>query len=279
MFLTLIKLKLNLKERDLAYRFGIAISVVSKYFITWVCFLYHHLSEIEWMPDVEQVKGTLPFVFKKKYPSTYIILDASEIFIETPNDLQIQSSTWSNYKHHNTFKFLVGCTPNGAISFVSQLYVGSISDVELTRVSGVMEKLKGKQQISVMADHGFNVHDQLKSINVDLNIPPFMDGRAQLPADEVLEGRKIASLRVHVERAINRIKNFNIIKGTLPITLSRIANQIVGVCCWLVNFQPVLIPPPADHEDIDEVEEYFQSLYSSDTEYDADCDESSDNDN
>ena len=76
------------------------------------------------------------------------------------------------------------------------VYVGSISDVELTCTS---EKLKGKQHISVMADRGFNVHDQLKSINVDLNIPPFMDGRAQLPANEILEGHKVASLRVHVE--------------------------------------------------------------------------------
>ena len=38
LFLALIKLKLNLKERDLAYRFEIAVSVVSKYFITWVFF-------------------------------------------------------------------------------------------------------------------------------------------------------------------------------------------------------------------------------------------------
>ena len=35
------------------------------------------------------------------------------------------------------------------------------------------------------------------------------------------------------------------------------------------NFQPVLIPPLADHDDIEKVKEYFQSLYSSDTEYDA----------
>ena len=74
------------------------------------------------------------------------------------------------------------CTPNGAISFISQLYVGSISDVELTHVSGVTENLKRKQNIYVMANRGFNVHNQLKSINIDLNIPPFIDGRAQLPA-------------------------------------------------------------------------------------------------
>ena len=30
--------------------------------------------------------------------------------LEKPTDLCIQSSTWSNYKHHSTAKFLVACT-------------------------------------------------------------------------------------------------------------------------------------------------------------------------
>ena len=57
-----------------------------------------HVSSLEdWMPSVEQVMGTLPPVFVERYPSTYAIVDASEIFIETPTDLYMQSSTWSNY--------------------------------------------------------------------------------------------------------------------------------------------------------------------------------------
>ena len=104
--------------------------------MTWICFLYHHLKEINWIPSVEQVAGTLPPVFRERYPNTYAVIDGSEIFIETPSDLHIQSSTWSSYKHHNTAKFLIVVTPNGCVSFISPLYVGSISDVELTRVSG-----------------------------------------------------------------------------------------------------------------------------------------------
>ena len=91
------------------------------------------------MPTVEQVSGTLPSTFRFKYPNSYAIIDGSEIFIETPSDLHLQSSTWSQYKHHNTTKFLVACTPNGAICYVSPLYVGSISDVELTTTCGVLE--------------------------------------------------------------------------------------------------------------------------------------------
>lgn len=53
--------------------------------------------------------------------------------------------------------------------------------------------------MSIMADHGFTVKDQLAVHDVSLNMPPFMEGCAQLPTDEVSRGRKIVSLRVHVE--------------------------------------------------------------------------------
>lgn len=89
------------------------------------------------MPTKEQVAGTLPHAFREKFVFTYAIIDGSEIFIEKPSDLHLQSSTWSNYKHNNTAKFLVACTPNGAVSFISPLYVGSISDVERTAVSRI----------------------------------------------------------------------------------------------------------------------------------------------
>ena len=278
LFMTLMKLRLNLRERDLAYRFGLAVSVVSKYFITWVRFLYNHLREVDWMPTAEQVKATLPHVFKEQYANTFIIIDGSEVFIETPNDLQLQSSTWSNYKHHNTSKFLVGCTPNGAVSFISDLYVGSISDIKLTTISGLVDKLNGKSNISVMADRGFTIRDQLKTIGVDLNIPPFIEGRGQLPASEVLEGRKIASVRIHIERVIGRIKNYSILKGTLPISLARISNHIVCVCAWLVNFQSVLIPPKGSSDDSEELEvdKYLDSFYDTESEYDADTELSDD---
>ena len=47
LFLTLVKLKLNLKLKDLAFRFGISPSIVSRYINTWICFLYHHLKEVD----------------------------------------------------------------------------------------------------------------------------------------------------------------------------------------------------------------------------------------
>ena len=152
----------------------------------------------------------------------------------------------------------MACTPNGAISFLSPLYTGSISDVELTRVSGFLDHLEDKPGISIMADRGFTIRDMLSKLNIDLNLPPFMEGRKQLPADEVQKGRQIASLRIHVERAIGRMKTYGILQGTMPISISRLANQIVFIIGWLTNFQPPLVPPPSESDE-SAIDEYFKS--------------------
>ena len=269
LFLLLVKLKLNLKVKDLAFRFGLSTSQASRYITTWVCFLYHHLKELDWVPSVNQVWGTLPTAFKEKFPTTYAIIDGSEVFIETPSDLTMQSSTWSQYKHHNTVKFLIACTPNGAVCFVSPVYVGSISDVELTRVSGFLEILKDKVGISIMADKGFTIREMLKEINVGLNIPAFLNEK-QFSTEDIQQGRKIASLRIHVERAIGRMKNFQILKGTIPISMAR---QIIYICAFLTNFQPALVPLPKYWSEKD-VENYFDQI--SDSESDSDSDIESD---
>ena len=79
--------------------------------------------------------NTTTFI-QERYPTTVAIIDASEIFVETPSDLALQSTSWSSYKHHKTLKFLVAYTPNGSILFISSLYLGSISDPALTRDCG-----------------------------------------------------------------------------------------------------------------------------------------------
>ena len=63
-----------------------------------------------------------------------------------------------------------------------------------------------------MADRGFTIRDQLNEVGVELSIPPFLDGQKQLPSSKVQEGRTIASLQIHAERAIGRIKNYCILE-------------------------------------------------------------------
>ena len=95
-----------------------------------------------------------------------------------------------------------------------------------------------------MADRGFTIKDILNDIGVKLNIPPFMDGCKQLPAEEISEGRKIASVCIHVERAIGRMKSFSILKHTIPITLAGLSNYIryCSIITSLLHASPLVSP-------------------------------------
>eukprot|EP00795_Rhopilema_esculentum_P003489 gene3489-1871_t len=174
-----------------------------------------------------------------------IILDCTEIFTEVPSSMVAQSQTWSEYKHHNTWKSLIGVSPNGAIIFVSKLWSGKVSDREITLKSGVLSLLEPGDNI--MADRGFNIFDILPC-GVSLNIPPFKGSRSQLTPQEAEETANIAAVRIHVERAIGRVKNYHILDGVLPLSLYPVANQIFTVCCYLTNFLPFLVKP-ANNED------------------------------
>ena len=61
------------------------------------------------------------------------------------------------------------------------------------------------------------------------------------------------------EGYIGRLKTYSILKGTLPNTLSRIANQVVSVCAWLTNFHPALVTISKENTNSD-VDDYFQDL-------------------
>ena len=98
--------------------------------------------------------------------------------------------------------------------FISPTYEGSISDKKLVQLSGLLDKLEVGDEI--MADKGF---DLLAPLGVRLNIPPFLKSGSQFSSDDVLHTKKVAKLRIHVERAIGRINEFRIFHHTIPATM------------------------------------------------------------
>ena len=236
--LVMMRLRLGLDVEDLADRFQVSQSTVSRIFTTWINLMYVKFQDLPMWPSRRKVNKYMPPSFQKWYPSTRIIIDGTEFFIEKPSSLARQSATWSSYKNHNTFKSLIGISPDGAITFVSDLYEGSISDRELTEVSGLLQKLERGD--SVMADKGFEVQDMLASIGVRLNIPPKKRGDRQMTPEDICKTKKIAAVRIHVERAIRRIKLFRLLAHTIPNSLASMADQLVFVAAALCNFQPGL---------------------------------------
>ena len=119
----------------------------------------------------------MPQSFKDKCPETKVIIDGTEIKCQTPSSLVSHSETYSTYKSHTTFKGLIGIAPSGHITFVSQMYAGSISNRELTVRSGIL-KLPFSDGDIVMADKGFKISDLLEPFAVGLNINYYGEGSA-----------------------------------------------------------------------------------------------------
>lgn len=211
-FLVLVQLHLGLFEQDLAYRFDISQSTVSRIINTWINLLHLQFKQIPLLPPKALILSNMPKGFKEKYPSTRVIIDATEVFVEQPALPELQQLTFSSYKNHNTYKGLIGISASGAVTFVSDLYPGSISDKELTRCCGLLDLLESGD--SVMADRGFDIEDDLVLLGVKLNIPPFLKGKQQLSGHERVETRRIASLRYTCGKSHGTAEKFSHLRQT-----------------------------------------------------------------
>ena len=92
-----------------------------------------------------------------------------------------------------------------------------------------------------MADKGFDINKELKELSLCLSIPPYLKEKNFFSESDVIRTQTIAMHRIHVERAICKIKRFLILHSVIPIAMMGTINQIWTVICLLSNFQnPIL---------------------------------------
>ena len=93
-----------------------------------------------------------------------------------------------------------------------------------------------------MADHGFSLEEDLAQRGIKLYIPSFLGShRTQLTAAEVTASRRIAEARVHVERAIQHVKEFELLCGEVELSMLHVLEQCFSVCAFLTNFQRPIV--------------------------------------
>ena len=202
--LTLMKLCLNSSNYDLGFRFGVSESTVGRVFARWIEAMDIRLSFLILWPDRAVLQKTMPFCYRLHYGLKVMsIIDCFELFIEKPSNLLAKACTWSQYKHYNTAKYLISITPQGTISFISDGWGGRVSDKHIVENSGYLSYILPGDVI--LADRGFDVADSIGMRQATLNLPAFTRGHDQLPAKDIEDTRKLANVRIHVERVIGSV--------------------------------------------------------------------------
>ncbi len=240
--LTLMKLRQNKDDEELGYFFSLPRKIVGRIFHTWINFLFYQLKELDlWLPR-EVIRQHLPTEFQKKYPETRVIIDGTEVGIDKPSRPKDQSVTWSSYKNKNTIKVIVGISPKGVITYVSDAYGGSASDRQIVERSELLKKPLTERGDSIMADRGFHVQDLFCLHGVRINTPTYMRGISQLNPEAVERDRVVSSQRVHIERIIGLAKTYKILCSNLNHAYVPLGGRILFVCFALSNFKPCIVP-------------------------------------
>ena len=128
--------------------------------------------------------------------------------------------------------FLIAITLNGAASWLSPFYGGRVSDIHIVRDSGSLGILEPFDP--VVADRGFKIKTELAMKQCNLAIPPSATEEAQMLSNDVKETSNIANVRIYVEQAIGRLKDFRILKLQQPLLHLPI---ILYVCAALTNLK------------------------------------------
>ena len=237
LLLVLMRLRCNFPQNDLACRFNIEQSSVSRILNQWIPMLKVQLKALIRWPQTTIGPTDPPY---NLLPNAVAIIDGTEIFIQRPSNLATQKSSYSDYKSHTTVKYLVGIdTFTGVFIYVSPGFSGNSSDRFTIQNSGILDELKPGQRI--LADKGYNAWDLFAQKRCFLTIPSFLS-EGRLTAQEGMQSRTIASVRIRVENAIKRLKEYKILSETLSNRVNKkIVDDMVIIVSALCNLKQKLI--------------------------------------
>ena len=221
--LTVAKLRHNFTNSVVAMLFDVSATSATDAFRNMIALMSYVFQQINIWPEVyDQSKPV-------------VIVDCTEIKVSRPSDPTLQAHTYSTYKSNNTVKFMIGITPAGRLSFVSDGYSGSTSDQKVFMKSGIVRKLRPGD--IVMADRGFNVQDLLACHDVHVVTPAFLRGKAQLTPAELAMSRSITRVRIHVERMIGLLKTFTFLRSSVDANYVCLLGDIFRAICLVCGLQ------------------------------------------
>ncbi|XP_042143928.1 uncharacterized protein LOC121834245 [Ixodes scapularis] len=237
--LVLVRLKTFLSFKCIGTLFRVSEATVHRYFYGTLPTLAAVLKSAIYWPTKGEIEKNIPHCFRD-YCEVRVVLDCTEVEIEKSHCLACRLFTYSYYKGRHTVKFLIGVSPAGLITFVSQGFGGRASDKACVERSLVLSRLQPFRD-DVMVDKGFHVDAECNKLGLGVVQPPFLRQQQQFSVADAMKTVSVAQARVHVERAIQRIKVFKIFKGPIPWEMLKVADHAITVVAAIVNLSaPIL---------------------------------------
>lgn len=235
--MTCRKLRTKLSFRDIAIQFGYNERTCANYFHATIQILAKICQCLIYWPTKDEVLKSMPNCFKD-FQSTRIVLDCTEVPIESFSCEICRCVTYSHYKGCHTAKFLICVTPSGLISYVSKGYGGRSTDKTIFDESKLLDRMENGD--AIMVDKGFLIEKSCAKAGIQLYRPPFLLEK-KFSKEQSEFTASIARARVHVERRIMRLKLFKILSERIPQTTLPYIDDIMIVVARLTNLgAPIL---------------------------------------
>lgn len=239
LFIFFMRLKSGMTESMMSFFFKMSQSTMSRTLNLVTDLIYSKISTVGIWPEKNKVIENMPYVFRSNFPQCRVIVDCTEFPIQKPSNPKEQQLTFSSYKNTNTVKCLVGIAPSGGISFISEAWGGSVSDKELFLKCGIIDLLEPGDVI--LADRGFTIKTEVEAKGCKVYTPGFLKDKIQFNIVERKENKKISRHRVHVERAILRIKQFKFFNGQISYNSLHSISKLIYITAFFTNFGNSLI--------------------------------------
>ncbi|CAH2101513.1 unnamed protein product [Euphydryas editha] len=231
--LCLKKIRLDTKFTELGDDFGMKWSCARKIFRKTVPVLANSLCSFITLAESTR-KPIQGILFTHSQYSISCIIDSFEIEIQGPCDTGYNSVP--GYEMANTIKlkYLISCTPDGLINFVSSGYSGRISNLQL------MNKCNFLNSVSRQTDIKFKNLESSQHQNGFRLLTPSGE---EITKEQVGDTIEIEHIRERIGRVVKRVREFAMLRlhTILNNYFLALVDEIVRIACALVNLQDSIL--------------------------------------
>ncbi|XP_072102414.1 uncharacterized protein [Mobula birostris] len=223
LLLVMSRLRLGLLLQDLAYRFRVSETTVSRIWLSWTEIIQQRLMQIPVVCSPKYLDAFEPKRTIQHRGATLTVLECTDLFFEGQTKERTRLGPTQPYRAHYVRRGYALASANGYMTFVSSLAFG------LRARAGERGLLE--EQVDMEDDDEDEERESEEDEDDDetrLRLPDFFhDGS---PTEEQrATSREVLSVRSHIDKVLN----YRFLKCVYPRTMEDQVDRAWTICCYL----------------------------------------------